>query len=148
MMRRAVRTPADAILRTVRDDRHFGAIDEDPLPERPSTEPRYTRLSREKRLRLAVLREAFGTFRRCSGIEGPRARRLLAEVEAWLASDASDWPFAFVSVCETLGLDPDYIRRGIRQWAARRKAVAEQIPSRRQSESTGCRQIEAPRAVA
>src|SRR5437667_231553 len=65
-----------------------------------------------------------GTFRRCSGIEGPRARRLLAEVEAWLASDASDWPFAFVSVCETLGLDPDYIRRGIRQWAARRKAVA------------------------
>ena len=89
-----------------------------------------------------------GTFRRCSGIEGPRARRLLAEVEAWLASDASDWPFAFVSVCETLGLDPDYIRRGIRQWAARRKAVAEQIPSRRQSESTGCRQIAAPRAVA
>src|SRR6266404_4857683 len=56
MMQRAVRTPAAAILRTVRDDRHFGAIDEDPLPERPSTEPRYTRLSPEKRLRLAVLR--------------------------------------------------------------------------------------------
>ena len=54
-MQRAVRTSADALLRTVRDDRHFGAIDEDPLPERPSTEPRYTRLSPEKRLRLAVL---------------------------------------------------------------------------------------------
>src|SRR5713101_595406 len=80
MLQRAVRTPADAILRAVRDDRHFGAIDEDPVPERPSTEPRYTRLSPEKRLRLAVLEEAFGTFRRCSGIEGPRAGRLLEEV--------------------------------------------------------------------
>src|SRR5438046_10105634 len=119
MMQRAVRTPADAILRTVRDDRHFGAIDEDPLPERPSTEPRYTRLSPEKRLRLAVLREAFGTFRRCSGIEGPRARRLLAELEAWLASDAPDWPFGFVSVCATSGLDPDSTLRGCRQWAQR-----------------------------
>jgi hypothetical protein len=54
-------------------------------------------------------------FHQCSGAETPRARRLLAEVTAWFFSDASDSPFAFVSLCEWLGLDPATFRRGIRR---------------------------------
>ena len=55
---------------------------------------------------VAVLTDAVATFRRLDGIENPRARRLFAEAEAWFASDEADGPFTFVTVCDSLGLDP------------------------------------------
>ena len=64
-------------------------------------------------LQVAVLTDAVATFRRLDGIENPRARRLFAEAEAWFASDEADGPFTFVTVCDSLGLDPSYIRRGL-----------------------------------
>src|SRR6266581_8337469 len=45
------------------------------------------RLQPEKRLQLAVLEDAVLTFERSVGVDGARPRRLLAEVDAWLASD-------------------------------------------------------------
>jgi len=70
------------------------------------------RLQPEKRLQLAVLADAVLTFHR-----GPvrKGRGLaFAEVEAWFASDDADGPFTFLTICYSLGLHPDYIRRGIR----------------------------------
>jgi len=78
----------------------------------------------EKRLQLAVLADALVTFHRSAGQPRARARRLFAEAEAWFASDATDGPFSFLSICQSLDLDPDYIRRGLRApGAARRKIV-------------------------
>src|SRR5438093_10187314 len=74
-----------------------------------------SRLQPEKRLQLAVLEDAVLTFERCAGVDGARPRRLLAEVDAWFASDATDSPFAFVTICHTLNIDPDYIRGGMRR---------------------------------
>ena len=73
------------------------------------------RLQPEKRLQLAVLEDAILTFERSVGVDGARPRRLLAEVDAWLASDATDWPFAFVTICHTLNIDPDYVRAGLQR---------------------------------
>jgi hypothetical protein len=29
-----------------------------------------------------------------------------------------EWVFSFTNVCETLGLDPGYLRRGLNRWTA------------------------------
>ena len=67
--------------------------------------PRLDVSSPEKRLALAVLADAVREVR--DG--GHRA----TDDEAWFASPAVDHPFAFVPICEVLGLDPDHLRRGL-----------------------------------
>jgi len=67
----------------------------------------------QKRLQLAVLAAAVLTLRRLAGRERAPARRLFAEVEAWFASDDADTPFTFIGICESLKLDPAYIRPGL-----------------------------------
>ena len=67
----------------------------------------------EKRLQIAVLADAVLTFHRLAGNQRQRARRLFGEVEAWFASDDADSPFTFIGICESLKLDPAYIRCGL-----------------------------------
>ena len=86
------------------------------------------RLQPEKRLQLAVLEDAVLTFERSVGVDGARPQRLLAEVEAWVASDATDWPFAFVTICDTLNIDPDYVRSGLRRRRTRLHATTKRRP--------------------
>lgn len=73
----------------------------------------------EKRLMLAVLEEAVGTFQKYADAPGRRAQRLFAETEEWFASDDMEWPFAFVPICEGLGMEPGYVRSGLRRWRER-----------------------------
>ena len=92
------------------------------------------RLQAEKRLQVAVLADAVLTFHRWAGDEGVRARRLFAEVEAWFASDETDGPFTFITICDSLRFDPGYIRRGLRNWGARLEVTAKRTrPLRRDS---------------
>ena len=68
------------------------------------------------RLLLAVLEEAVSTFRRNIAAKTSREQRLLLEAEEWFRSDDNDWLFAFESICNTLGLDPDFLRKGLERW--------------------------------
>ena len=45
-----------------------------------------------------------------------RAQRLAADAELWFFTDDYLSPFSFVNVCSLLGLDPAYLRSGLRQW--------------------------------
>lgn len=45
----------------------------------------------------------------------PIVRRLVAEDQGWVLSDATDHIFTFVSVCDTLHLDPDAVRAAFRR---------------------------------
>jgi len=56
-------------------------------------------LQPEKRLMLAVLEDAVGTFQKYVNVRSRHGRRLFSEAEEWFASHDGDWPFAFVSVC-------------------------------------------------
>jgi hypothetical protein len=61
-------------------------------------------------LMLSVLEDAArcierGRRRRHSGI-----RKLATEAEAWVSCDSREWPFAFASICDVLGLDVDAAR--------------------------------------
>jgi len=55
-------------------------------------------LQPEKRLMLAVLEDAVGTFQKYVNVRSRHGRRLFSEAEEWFASHDGDWPFAFVSV--------------------------------------------------
>ena len=70
----------------------------------------------EKRLLLAVLEEAVVTFQRYATEQGRRGRRLFREAEEWMGSEEMCWPCSFRNICDALGLDPGYLRQGLRRW--------------------------------
>lgn len=61
-------------------------------------------------LMLAVLDEAVRCIERGRRRRRPGIRKLAAEAEAWVRCDSREWPFAFASICEVLGLDVDAAR--------------------------------------
>ncbi len=75
---------------------------------------RTAELQPERQLQLAVLADAATTYARSGAATTERERRILAELEEWFAEDLATGPFSFVGICDSLGFDPAYIRRGIR----------------------------------
>ena len=65
---------------------------------------------------FAVLADAIGCFLKYRFSTSNRSRRCFREAEAWLMFEPKEGPFSFESICETLGLDPGYLRRGLRLW--------------------------------
>ncbi len=61
-------------------------------------------------LMRAVLDEAARCIARGRRRRHPGIRKLAAEAEAWVRSDSREWPFAFASICDVLGLDVDAAR--------------------------------------
>lgn len=78
----------------------------------------------EKRLLLAVLEDAVGDFQRDVVATGREAKRRFDEAEAWIASEESTWPCAFVPICNALGLDAGWVRRGLWRWRDEQRARA------------------------
>ena len=63
----------------------------------------------EKRLASAILQDAVSIIRYpLKSRESHLHRRQALD---WLASNAADYLFDFVNICEILNLDPDYVRR-------------------------------------
>ena len=85
---------------------------------------RVTMLQPEKRLMLAILEEATATLLRRPAPRHAGKRRVLRETEAWLDSTDTESPFAFIRICEALGLDPQWLRTGL----ARARAAREGEP--------------------
>jgi hypothetical protein len=73
-------------------------------------------LQPEKRLMLAVLEDAVGTFQKYATARERMAQRLFDEVEDWFSSDDLDWPYSFVNISHALGLDVGYLRAGLTRW--------------------------------
>ena len=46
----------------------------------------------------------------------PSKRVAAFDVEAWVAGDDTNWSFAFVDVCASVGLDPDSVRTTMARW--------------------------------
>jgi hypothetical protein len=71
----------------------------------------------------AILREAIRTYQKYAVKKGHRASRLFREVNEWFSSDDRQWFFSFVNVCDILGLEPTYIRTGLKLWRERKVGV-------------------------
>jgi len=67
----------------------------------------------EAALMRAVLEDALLCLQGHFISTGRRGRRLEQEAEAWFLSEDVHWPFAFLSICEVLGLDPMAVREAL-----------------------------------
>jgi hypothetical protein len=70
----------------------------------------------EERLMLAVLQDAVKCFQEHVLAQHLWEKKLFREAEEWILEKNSDWLFSFENICETLQLNPDYIRRGLVSW--------------------------------
>jgi hypothetical protein len=71
---------------------------------------------------LAVLQDAVECFQKHAMAQYVWEKKLFREAEDWILEKNIDWPFSFENICETLQLNPDYIRRGLLVWKeAKRK---------------------------
>jgi hypothetical protein len=70
----------------------------------------------ERALLLAVLSEAIETFQKFAFAHSVSGRKLFSEAEEWLWSENSDDLFSFLGICEALGLQPAWVRSGLRHW--------------------------------
>jgi hypothetical protein len=67
----------------------------------------------EAALMRAVLEDALLCLQGHFLSTGWRGRRLAQEAEEWFLSEDVHWPFAFVSICEVLGLEPVAVREAL-----------------------------------
>jgi len=82
----------------------------------------------ERRLMLAVLTDAIETYLRrdAATVTSQAIRRELRDVRNWIQSEDVSWPFSFLNVCHALGIDPTFLRRGLRDW--RRRGIEGDAP--------------------
>jgi len=73
----------------------------------------------QRRLMLAVLQTAVDDVAAGDADDGGLAGDARAYHQALAYVDSRDryWPFSFENICETIGLDPDGIRRSLRRSA-------------------------------
>ena len=70
----------------------------------------------EEKLMFAVLTDAIECFQKYYGDNAQRRRRLFTEAESWIARRDQTWPYSFENICETLNIDPNYLRMGLARW--------------------------------
>lgn len=72
-------------------------------------------LEPEKALLVAILVDAIHEYHKYSRAPDRAGKDRFREAEAWIMESGNDWIFSFDNVCELLGLDPQYVRRGVRE---------------------------------
>lgn len=70
----------------------------------------------EERLMLAVLANATEDFQKYVLAADKRGKELFDDAEQWILETDSPSFFSFENICEHLGLNPDYVRRGFMRW--------------------------------
>src|SRR5689334_4283369 len=95
-------------------------------------------LTGEQRLMCAIIEDAIDLYLKHAAATRADQRDRFAEAERWVESDDRSWLYAFATICDYLGLDAGYMRRGLRRWKQRARGespvpaeVAEAPESRR-----------------
>jgi hypothetical protein len=83
----------------------------------------------------AVLEDAIHSFQKSAPARTAVDKEIFAEEEEWIFGDGEDGPFSFESICDALGLDPDYLRSGLRRW--REKMTGKQARPHLQAATIG-----------
>lgn len=82
----------------------------------------------EHRLMLAVLKTAISDYLCATGPQNRQGRRRSDEVDAWIGNQCpASGVFAFEEVCESLGIDPDRLRKWL--WSLKGRAVVPRMRS-------------------
>ena len=73
----------------------------------------------ERRLMVAILEDAVEVYRKQAGARDRKRRQLFEDAEAWIDSPDKSWIFSYENICEVLGIDAEYLRKGLRVWKQR-----------------------------
>jgi hypothetical protein len=76
-------------------------------------------LERERLLMLAVLEDAIDCYQKYAHANDPRGAQIFQESKEWVDSSDRAWLFSFENICDTLEINADYVRRGLREWRER-----------------------------
>jgi hypothetical protein len=83
---------------------------------------RKAHLEPEKKLMLAVLEDAIACFQKYVLARDGKGRAMLRDAEEWIMEERSEWLFSFENICEVLGFDPQYVRKGLMRWKEKKLA--------------------------
>src|SRR4029450_5953121 len=70
----------------------------------------------EERLMLAVLENAVEYFQKYVLARKPSGKQLFRDAEEWFLDKENEALYSFENICDTLGLHPDPIRKGLLVW--------------------------------
>lgn len=85
-------------------------------------------ISPEKQLMMAILDDAIQSFLAGFRPRNTKALRQFEEAQMWIMETDSHWIFSFDSICNLLGLDPDYLRGGLQKLKAEARAERRSRP--------------------
>jgi hypothetical protein len=94
------------------------------LPDQLAAPRRDSLVSGERALMLAVLEDAI----RCLEAPAGRGEREARHARRWVTANPSAWPFSFVNICETLGIEPARLRAAL---LTRHEHLAQATPEER-----------------
>src|SRR6266446_1331141 len=77
-------------------------------------------LEGEKRLILSVLEDAVECFMKCIDSPTSKGQRLFRDADEWIFLEDKHWVFSFDNVCDMLDINPEYMRRGLKNWKVRK----------------------------
>src|SRR5262245_28844012 len=90
-------------------------------------------LTSTEKLMLAVLENAVHDFQQYRWATHRRGKRLFREAQEWLTSREETEIFSCVAICHAVGIDPDYLRKGLLAWPPEkrvgRKVEVRMIPA-------------------
>ena len=76
-------------------------------------------LEAEKNLMLAILEEGISCFQKQLFARTQKGKKLFRDAEAWILQCDVDRLFSFESICDMLGISPNYLRSGLIAWKSR-----------------------------
>lgn len=65
----------------------------------------------ERELMLAVLESAIEDFRKYATAKDHKGKSLYQDAQEWILERNNEWFLSFDSICETLSMSPDHLRR-------------------------------------
>jgi hypothetical protein len=73
-------------------------------------------LEPEKKLLSAVLEDALACLDKYFHASSKRGKKSYQEAEDWVFRREDSGVFSFTNVCEAVGLQPSYVRKGVLRW--------------------------------
>lgn len=86
-------------------------------------------LTGEQRLMCAVIEDAIDVYLKHAATTVRHHRESFDDAERWIESEDRTWIYAFETICDYLGLDSTYVRRGLRACKARARGETAPVPA-------------------
>ena len=81
---------------------------------------------------LAVLEDALDCYQKYAVVREGQGQQLFDEAQTWITSKERRWFFSYENICETLEINPAYLRRGLENW---RRSATDHGPNKNGTEA-------------